>query len=278
MKLVRTIASARRATVALAPPRILVPTMGALHRGHVALIEQARRRAGAKGTVQVSIFINPAQFGPAEDFTRYPRMLATDLRACRSAGADLIFAPSAEEMYDIHRSVSIAESPLSTRLCGASRPGHFAGVCTVVAKLFNILTPDAALFGEKDWQQLVIIRRMVADLDFPVKVLSHPTIREADGLALSSRNAYLTASERAAAPGICAALKKAAAESPTPAAAARLARKLIQRIPGARVDYVEGVDASTLASTIRTDRPARLAAAVYFGDTRLIDNIPFPKK
>ncbi len=277
MRLVRSIGCARRAVSELQHPRVLVPTMGALHRGHVALLEKARKIARRRsGSVLVSIFINPAQFGPGEDFTRYPRTLASDLAICRAADVALVFAPSAQAMYDPHRSTGITETALSRGLCGASRPGHFPGVCTVVAKLFHILSPDAALFGEKDWQQLAIIRRMVADLDFPVEVLSAPTVREADGLAFSSRNAYLPTEERALAPGVYAALRKAAAEAPTPASAAKLARKLIGKIPGARIDYVEGVDAATLTPTQRVDRPARLAAAVYFGTTRLIDNIPFP--
>jgi pantoate--beta-alanine ligase len=247
--------------------------MGALHEGHEALIRRARGLAGRRGTVVVSIFVNPTQFGPNEDLAAYPRPWKHDVAKCRRSGADAIYAPDAAAMYFPDRSVVVSESRLSRVLCGRSRPGHFEGVCTVVAKLFLAVGPDVAVFGEKDWQQLAIIRRMVRDLDFPVEIVGHPTVREADGLAKSSRNAYLTAEERRVAPGIQAALQ-AAAQRRTPASIAATARRAIERLPGARVDYVEVVDAATLEPVRSLRRPARLAAAVFLGRARLIDNIP----
>ncbi len=246
--------------------------MGALHRGHAQLIRRARKLAGRQGTVIVSIFVNPTQFGPKEDFAGYPRTFRRDESLCRECGADLIFSPSAAQMYQPDRSVFVEESSLSRFLCGASRPGHFRGVCTVVAKLFQILRPDAAVFGEKDWQQLAIIRRMVRDLDFPVRIVGHPTVRESDGLALSSRNAYLTPEERAVAPAIHAAMRVAALNR-SPAAILKAGRRLIGKVPGARIDYLELVDAETLEPARNRLRRTRLAAAVFLGRARLIDNI-----
>lgn len=272
MKLVTTPAAARRCAAAAPRPLVLVPTMGALHDGHVALIREAARLAGAGGTVAVSIFVNPAQFGPREDYAKYPRSGRLDLAACRRAGAGLVFAPSVRSMYADGHSTAVEESSLSLPLCGVSRPGHFRGVCTVVAKLFLIFLPEVAVFGEKDWQQLVIVRRMVRDLNFSVRVAGHPVVREPSGLAMSSRNRYLEAGERAAAPALYAALREAARET-TAARVVRRARELIAAIPGARMDYVELVDAATLAPARNLGRPARLAAAVFFGRTRLIDNI-----
>jgi len=251
--------------------------MGALHHGHAALIRRARRLVGDKGCVVVSIFVNPTQFGPKEDFSKYPRPIAADEALCREMGADLIFRPEVSEMYATDASVIIDEVRLSDGLCGESRPGHFQGVCTVVAKLFLIVQPDVAIFGEKDWQQLAIIRRMVRDLDFPVKIVGHPTIREKDGLAVSSRNAYLTPEERAVAPGISAALRSASKQG-TPAAILRAAEQEIARIPGARIDYVRLVDASTLAPVRQLDRETTLAAAVFLGRARLIDNLQIPAR
>ena len=249
--------------------------MGALHHGHAALIRQARRVAGKNGAVVVSIFVNPTQFGPGEDFSAYPRPLRNDLQTCRDAGADAVFLPGAAEMYPSDSSVSVEEKSLSSTLCGRSRPGHFSGVCTVVAKLFHIVAPTHALFGEKDWQQLAIIRRMVRDLDFDLEIVPCPTVRESDGLAASSRNAYLTASERLLAPQMHASLL-AAAEKPTPAKVVSEAVRRLSKIPGARVDYVEAVDAKTL-QPLRTRRSeGRLAAAVFLGKARLIDNIALP--
>lgn len=254
---------------------VLVPTMGALHAGHAALIRSARKLAGRRGVVVVSIFVNPTQFGQKEDFSSYPRPFRNDLSICRSAGADAIFAPPVEELYAGDASVAVEESHLSQTLCGRSRPGHFRGVCTVVAKLFLIVQPTQAVFGEKDWQQLAILRRMVRDLNFPVEMLGHPTIRERDGLATSSRNAYLTAGERAVAPRIHEALRRAATKKSPPAIEAS-ARKLLSAIPGARLDYAEAVEATSLQPLKNRTSPGRLAAAVFLGKARLIDNIPLP--
>jgi len=251
---------------------VLVPTMGALHAGHLALVERARDEAGPDGTVVVSIFVNPIQFDRAKDLEAYPRTLEADLDACRAAGADAAFVPEISTMYHEDRSVTVHESMLSSGLCGASRPGHFDGVCTVVLKLFLISGCDAAVFGEKDFQQLAVIRRMVRDLDVPVEIIGHPTLREADGLAMSSRNLRLTAAQRADAPRIRRALLaaadlKSAAEIPT------FARREIDASSMARVDYIELVDAETLQPVTRLERPALLATAVFYGDVRLIDNI-----
>lgn len=254
---------------------VFVPTMGALHPGHASLIRSARRLAGRAGAVVVSIFVNPTQFGPKEDFSSYPRPWRKDLAICRAAGADAVFVPSSEEMYFEDRSITIEEDQLSNSLCGRSRPGHFRGVCTVVAKLFLIVQPTQAVFGEKDWQQLAILRRMVRDLNFPVEVIGHPTIREADGLATSSRNAYLNVEERANAPRLHAALRAAAAKK-SPDAIEALARKMIAAIPGARLDYAEAVDAISLQPLKSRKAAGRLAAAVFLGKARLIDNVPLP--
>lgn len=254
---------------------VFVPTMGALHHGHAALIRQACRVAGKNGAVIVSIFVNPTQFGPSEDFSAYPRPLKFDLKTCREAGADAVFLPGVADMYPSDASVSVNENSLSSTLCGRSRPGHFSGVCTVVAKLFNIVSPTHALFGEKDWQQLAIIRRMVRDLDFNLQIIPCPTIRESDGLAASSRNAYLTASERCLAPEIHASLRLAS-KKPTPSKVVAEAVKRISKIPGAGIDYVEAVDAATLQPLRNRRAEGRLAAAVFLGKARLIDNIALP--
>lgn len=277
MKIAQTIASARAFVRRAGHPLVLVPTMGALHRGHAALIRRARKLAGAKGSVAVSIFVNPTQFGPKEDFSKYPRPVAADEELCRDCGADLVFRPAAGGMYAPDASAIVDETRLSAGLCGESRPGHFRGVCTVVAKLFLITQPDIAVFGEKDWQQLAIIRRMVRDLDFPIKIVGHPTVREKDGLAVSSRNAYLTPAERAAAPGIRAALLAAAAKK-APAAILREAARLLEKIPGARIDYVRLVDSETLEPARRLRRESTLAAAVFLGRARLIDNLQIPPR
>lgn len=275
MKVARSLAAIRAWRKRFPRKVVFVPTMGALHDGHEALVRSARKIAGRSGAVAVSIFVNPTQFGPKEDYAAYPRPLRRDLAICRRAGADVVFVPAAEEMYASDRSVAVEESALSGRLCGRSRPGHFGGVCTVVAKLFLLVQPTHAIFGEKDWQQLAILRRMVRDLNFPIQILGHPTIREPDGLAKSSRNAYLTPSERLLAPRIHTALQ-AAAKQKSPAAIVRQAVRQIVKIPGARIDYVEAVDAGTL-DPLRSRRVAgRLAAAVYLGRARLIDNIPLP--
>lgn len=257
--------------------RVLVPTMGALHHGHLELIQIAREAAGAEGKVAVSIFVNPLQFEPGADFERYPRPEKADEEACRAAGVDLLFRPEPNEMYYEDRSVRVEELALSRTLCGKSRPGHFEGVCTVVTKLFHLLAPDAAVFGEKDFQQLAIIRRMVRDLNFPIEIIGAPTVREADGLALSSRNQYLSAEERKQAPVLRAALLAAAgAFHGGEKSAPRLVEQISQQIgaaAGARIDYVDAVDAETLQAQERANVNTLLAVAVYFGKTRLIDNL-----
>lgn len=253
-------------------PVVLVPTMGALHNGHAALIDAARSRAGRGGTVIVSIFVNPTQFAPHEDLAKYPRQFDADLSLCTAHEADAVFAPSVPEMYPPGDSTFVDETVLSRGLCGARRPGHFRGVCTVVAKLFHLTRPDAAIFGEKDFQQLAVIRRMTRDLFPGLEIIGHPTVREKDGLALSSRNRYLAAEERRRAASFPAALRTAAEEA-SPREVVATATALITQGTGAAPEYVEVVDAETLESLKALDRPAVLAAAVKIGETRLIDNV-----
>lgn len=250
--------------------RVFVPTMGALHRGHVELMRAAREAAGRDGELAVSIFVNPLQFTPGGDYEKYPRPEKADEDVCREAGVDLVFRPTVDEMYAPEQSVHVDESQLSQVLEGKSRPGHFRGVCTVVAKLFNIITPDAAVFGEKDFQQLAIIRRMVRDLNFPIAIIGVPTVREADGLACSSRNQYLNAEQRAQAAVLFKALNAAREATNDPV---QVARDVIGEAPLARIDYVALVNGETLQPTNRADENALVAVAVYFGTTRLIDNM-----
>ena len=255
-------------------PLVLVPTMGALHAGHVSLMRKARKLAGEEGRVVVSIFVNPTQFGPGEDFSRYPRTFARDCRLCEEAGVDIVFHPGAEDIYPEGFSTYVDEERVSLGLCGKSRPGHFRGVCTVVLKLFNIIAPDAAVFGEKDYQQVAVIRGMVRDLNVPVRIVAAPTVREADGLALSSRNAYLSPEERLEAPVIRRALLLARdAPRARPADIERLVRRAIAKAPLARIDYIEVLDARTLEKPGPATRELVIACAVWFGRTRLIDNI-----
>ena len=254
--------------------RVLVPTMGALHKAHGEMVRVAREHAGHDGEVALSIFVNPLQFEPGSDYERYPRPEKTDEEFCQKAGVDLLFRPSVAEMYGDDRSVFIEESSLSNTLEGKSRPGHFRGVCTVVAKLFNILSADAALFGEKDFQQLAIIRRMVRDLNFKTSIIAVPTVRDDDGLACSSRNQYLNADEREQATVLHKALFAAANTGKKSARdVVDLVRKVIGEAPLARIDYVEVVDAETLQSVDPVRPNSLLALAVVFGKTRLIDNI-----
>jgi pantoate--beta-alanine ligase len=259
---------------------VLVPTMGALHQAHLKLIRVAREHAGVDGEVAVSIFVNPLQFEPGSDFERYPRPEKIDEEFCRNAGVDLLFRPTPAEMYAEDRSVFVDETALSATLEGKSRPGHFRGVCTVVAKLFNILAPHAAVFGEKDFQQLAIIHRMVRDLNFDVEIVAVPTVREDDGLAYSSRNQYLTEPERKQAPTLRAALLEAAELARAgEISAARIigaVRERIGQAPLARIDYVDLVDTGNLQSRKTAEPNSLLALAVFFGKTRLIDNIRLP--
>lgn len=259
-----------------------VPTMGYLHPGHLSLVRAARRRVGPRGKVVVSIYVNPTQFAPHEDLARYPRDLARDLRLCRQAGVDVVFAPTDAEMYPrppgAEYSTYVVEEALSRGMEGASRPTHFRGVTTVVAKLFNLVLPDVAVFGAKDYQQAAVMQRMVRDLNFPVHIHVAPTVREPDGLAMSSRNQYLDAATRPQATVLWQALEAVrqrvlAAPAGLPAARlSRLVRATVARAPAARLDYVAFFDPETL-QPLRTVRPgAHMALAVYLGNTRLIDN------
>jgi pantoate--beta-alanine ligase len=248
--------------------------MGALHEGHLSLIRRAR---ADNDLVVVSVFVNPTQFGPAEDLNKYPRDLERDLRLAGEAGADLVFSPSAAEMYPPGYSTWVDVEGLTEGLCGRSRPGHFRGVCTVVTKLLHVCAPDRAYFGEKDAQQLAVIKKMVRDLDIPVEVVSCPTVREADGLALSSRNVRLSSEERAEAPVIYRALSTARTLVENgEREASRLESEIREVLAGASraaIDYVEIVEATTLKPVEVLSGRCLIAVAVWFGDTRLIDNV-----
>jgi len=248
-----------------------VPTMGALHEGHVTLLREARKHGQR---VVLSIFVNPTQFGPNEDLARYPRDLGGDLAKAAGAGTDAAYVPDVRDVYPPGYQTTVEVPELARGLCGPFRPGHFAGVATVVCKLFNVVRPDVALFGEKDYQQLAIVRRMVVDLDMGVEIVGVPTVREADGLAMSSRNAYLSPAERARALSISRALFAARD------GALGGARDGVALVAGARaaldvdrVDYVELVDAESLRPTTDLARPTVLAVAAFIGRTRLIDNV-----
>jgi pantoate--beta-alanine ligase len=258
-------------------PSVLVPTMGALHKAHLELIRVARERAGKDGEVAVSIFVNPLQFEPGSDYEQYPRPEKADEEFCRNARVDLLFRPAADELYFEDRSAYVEEASLSSVLEGESRPGHFRGVCTVVAKLFNILAPDAAVFGEKDFQQLAVVRRMVRDLNFKIDIIAVPTVRKEDGLACSSRNQYLIAEERKQAVILRKALLKGAditaAGETSAARIVSAVRETIGQAPLARIDYVALVDADNFQPLELVRPNSLLAVAVFFGKTRLIDNI-----
>jgi pantoate--beta-alanine ligase len=255
----------------------LVPTMGALHEGHLSLVRRAREAASF---VIVSIFVNPLQFGPSEDFQQYPRTLEADCAKLEPEGAELIFAPSPEQMYPDGATTVVHVQGLSEKLDGLSRPGHFRGVSTVVAKLFNIVQPDVAVFGQKDAAQVAVLRRMVRDLNIPVKLIVAPIVREADGLALSSRNAFLTPEERQHALVLQRSLKLVEALAATGENRADKLRSValstIVAEPGARLDYVEIVDPDRLEPLEDVTRGALVAVAASFGNTRLIDNILLP--
>ena len=275
----------------------LVPTMGYLHAGHLSLVRAAQRRVGKAGKVVLSIYVNPTQFGPKEDFSRYPRDLKRDLKLCRAEGVDLVFCPGDAAMYPqavgssrrddrtAQRAVPtngfstyVVEEQLSQRMEGAARSGHFRGVTTVVAKLFNIVLPDVAVFGAKDWQQAAIIKRVAADLNFPLNIVVAPIVREPDGLAMSSRNRYLVGDLRAQAIVLrrsIQAVRKAVASAKKPVLAAKLktlVRQIVKAAPDARLDYVEFFDSETLSSAAKVSRGMRMALAVFVGKTRLIDN------
>ena len=251
----------------------VVPTMGYLHDGHLSLLRRAR---AAADVVILTIFVNPTQFGPSEDLARYPRDEEGDLAKARACGLDLAFCPDAASMYLPGAQTFVEARELQRPLCGASRPGHFAGVATVVTKLFNLTRPDVAFFGEKDFQQLAIIRRVVRDLDLGVEIVGVPIVREPDGLAMSSRNVYLSAEQRAAAlalsRGLAAAEAAFAAGERDAAALVRAARAPLEAEPLVRIDYVELRDAAELTDLTRVERPAVLALAAFLDKTRLIDN------
>lgn len=275
MKVIGSIATLRVACRNAARPLVLVPTMGALHAGHAALIRKARQVAGSEGTVAVSIFVNPIQFNSQEDLATYPQPKAADQRLCQALGVDLLFRPLAKEVYPEDCSVFVEEETLSRGLCGAARPGHFRGVCTVVTKLFHLFAPDAAVFGAKDYQQLAVIRRMVRDLNFAVRIIAHATVREEDGLAMSSRNLRLGVAARAVAPGIYQGLLRARsnAEKYSPSKVLKELRSDLNALPGARVDYVECVNVASLQPVTQWHSSALIAVAVFLDGVRLIDNI-----
>ena len=247
-----------------------VPTMGALHAGHMALVDEARRHARH---VVASIFVNPTQFAPGEDLSRYPRREASDAQMLDSAGVEILWAPDVDTMYPDGAETPVRAGPAADGLDGAARPGHFDGVATVVARLFDQVAPDVALFGEKDYQQLLVVRHMVAELGLPVKIVGLPTQRDADGLALSSRNLYLTEEERTIARALGEAAQ-AIADGRAAGDALAKAREALARAGFDPIDYVELRDAETLAPVERPERPARLLAAAWLGQTRLIDNLP----
>jgi len=263
-------------------PVVFVPTMGCLHAGHVSLVRRARERAGGRGRVVLSIYVNPTQFGPGEDFKKYPRDLKADARTCRRAGVDVLFVPGDREMYPAGNGVAfstvVVEECLSRPMEGAARPTHFRGVVTVVAKLFNIVRPDVAVFGAKDFQQAAVVKRMVRDLNLPVRMVVAPTVRESDGLAMSSRNRYLSKAERAQAVVLAQAIRQArhvvrAARNGVAAGRLRSELKwLIETRPAARVDYIAFFHPDTLQPVAKVRRGTHVALAVFLGKTRLIDN------
>lgn len=274
---VRTAAELRAMRDAGTGTRAVVMTMGALHEGHAALVAAAREHVGWSGQVVVTVFVNPLQFGPSEDLDRYPRTLDADLAVAERAGADIVFAPDAEEVYPGgDPQVRISAGPMGERLEGASRPGHFDGVLTVVAKMLHLTAPDAAFFGEKDAQQLALVRRMAADLNFPVEIVGVPTVRESGGLALSSRNGYLSPAERDSAAELSRALRTAEQAAPAgPQAVVRAARAVLgqELEPPIAVDYVALVDPAYFTEVPDGyEGEAVLAVAARVGTTRLIDN------
>ncbi|HTQ51818.1 MAG TPA: pantoate--beta-alanine ligase [Candidatus Acidoferrales bacterium] len=272
----------------------LVPTMGCLHAGHLSLVQHARRAVGKRGAVVVSIYVNPTQFGANEDFSKYPRDLKRDLKLCRDAGVDFVFTPSDKEMYPRwgeatdeparedarptkKYSTYVVEEELSQNMEGAARPAHFRGVTTVVAKLFHLVQPDMAVFGQKDFQQAAIVKRMVADLNFPVKIIVAPTVRETDGLAMSSRNKYLDSHLRRQATVLWCAIQVARVTvkktNVFPAARLKAAvKKLVECEPDAKLDYVEFFEPETLAPVAKVKAGTQMALALFVGKTRLIDN------
>ena len=277
MKITKTIESVRKLVKAARSKgkKIgFVPTMGALHIGHISLIKKAKRKTDF---VIVSIFVNPTQFGPSDDFKKYPRPIKKDLAICRKAGVDVVFAPAAEQMYSRENLTWVDVEKLTEQLCGRFRQGHFRGVATVCVKLFNIVAPDIAFFGQKDAQQVVVIKRMVADLNMPLKIAVCPTVRQADGLAVSSRNQYLTEQAKKDATYIYKALKKSRSLIK---AGVRKSKKIIgemkkvlRPVPSIKIEYISIVDAETLQELEKITGEVLIAVAVKIGSTRLIDNI-----
>ena len=276
MRIIKTVSEMQTAALELKHPgkRLgLVPTMGYLHQGHISLLDALRDRCDV---LIVSIFVNPAQFGPGEDLDKYPQNIDRDRRILWENACDILFYPSADEMYPGDYSTYVAVGRMTEALCGRSRPGHFRGVATVVAKLFNITRCDAAAFGQKDGQQAAVVRRMVQDLNFPVEIIVAPTVREADGLAMSSRNKYLTQKERRNAPCLKKALDMAehmVSEGEQDAVIIlRSMRQFLELVEGAEIEYIEAVEADTIQPVERIDRRTMFALAVKFGAARLIDN------
>jgi pantoate--beta-alanine ligase len=279
VRIVKTIAAMQRLARhwrRTGTPVAFVPTMGSLHRGHLSLIQKARKCAGRKGRVVVSIYVNPAQFGPGEDLAKYPRDLKGDKKLCAEAGADVLFVPSTSGMYPPSFSTWVTEKTLARGMEGVSRPAHFRGVATVVTKLFQIVLPDIAVFGAKDFQQSAIIRRMTRDLNFPLKIIVASTVREADGLAMSSRNKYLSPAQRRQATVLWRAIQKARSRAAKGRVSAvemkQELRRLIAAEPEARVDYIAFYDPNTLEPAREIKKGTQIALAVFIGKTRLIDN------
>ncbi len=283
MQVVENIALLREFTSHAREPLVFVPTMGALHQGHAALLQQARQVAGELGTVVASIFLNPTQFNHPTDLELYPRSPSSDQELCKKLHVDVLFSPRVEEIYHPEASISVHEDQLSAALCGKSRPGHFQGVLTIVTKLFNMIDPDVAIFGEKDWQQLILVRRLVRDLNFKVHILSHPTVREQDGLAMSSRNQRLSAQERAVAPQIYRTLQQTRdrvlrGERNLPSLLKQV-EAIFRSMPHATIEYITIVHEETLQPLLTLEKsmtPARLFVALHLGNVRLIDNIDLP--
>ncbi len=254
-----------------------VPTMGALHEGHLSLVKRARREVGDQGIVITSLFVNPTQFGPNEDFNSYPRTEKTDLKLCKSTGVNIVFAPNVDDVYRPDATTVVREDVLSLNMEGGSRPGHFVGVTTIVTKLFNLVLPEVAVFGQKDYQQAAVIRRMVRDLNQPLRIVVAPTFRDPDGLALSSRNRYLSAEERRQATilweCLCAIREYVREKKKTRAATLRkMVEKMVEQCPLGSLDYVSFFDAETLQPCSTVVKGNHMALAVRFGKTRLIDN------
>jgi pantoate--beta-alanine ligase len=271
---IETVAALRARLTRPTPLVGLVPTMGALHAGHAALVDTARRECGV---VVVSIFVNPLQFNNQDDLARYPRTLEADVELCRELGVDIVFAPSAAEVYPEPPECSVDVGRLADHLCGRFRPGHFRGVATVVLKLFQMVQPHRAYFGEKDAQQLAIVMRLASDFNLPIEVVGVPTVREADGLAMSSRNRHLSAGERSIAPSLYRALEEArrrilAGDRSAPAIA-RAAAATIAQSDTVRLEYLEIVDPATMQPVDEISAPVRVAGALWVGSTRLIDNV-----